>query len=222
MAFPTFGSLIEGVQTRLSEVVGTAANLYSEEMLGAYVQDAFDLVFDKVWVPEYVVYLERTLDGSTGQVTVDIADTTAAEYIAFFKDIRTVFPDNSDKVLPLLPTRINPFELIGSYPRYVSPLAGNKLIKIWPVASTGKIHIIGRQRPLAFDTDDTVKMDRLLLTLGACWLAMESDSTSPGAAEMFQRLYTNRFETEMSNYQNLPLELAPHSISYPTQWEEYR
>ena len=222
MAFPTFGSLIEGVQTRLSEVVGTAANLYSEELLGAYVQDAFDLVFDKVWVPEYIVYLERTLDGSTGQVTADIADTTQSEYIAFFKDIRAVFPDNSDKILPLLPTRINPFELVGSYPRYVSPRAGNRLIKIWPVASTGKIHIIGRQRPLAFDTDDSVKMDRLLLTLGACWLAMESDSTSPGAAEMFQRLYTSRFETEMANYQNLPIELAPHSVSYPTSWEEYR
>ena len=222
MAFSTFGSLIEGVQTRLSEVVGTAANLYSEEMLGAYIQDAFDLVFDKVWVPEYTVFLERTLDGSTGMVTADIADTADDEYIAFFKDIKAVFADNSDKPLPLLPTRINPFLLTGSYPRYVSPRAGERLLKIWPVASTGDIHIIGRQRPLAFETDDTVKMDRLLLTLGACWLAMESDSTSPGAAEMFQRLYTSRFETEMGNYQNLPLELAAHSTSYPTQWEEHR
>lgn len=222
MAFSTFSELIEGVQVRLGEVSGTAASLYSEEVLGAYVQDAFDLVFDELWVPEYMVYLERTLDESTGIVTEDIADTAQDEYIAFWKDIRAVFPDNSDKPLPLLPTRINPFLLSGSYPRYISPYAGNRLIKIWPVASEGDIHLVGRQRPLAFSLTDEVKVDRLLLVLGATWLAMESDSTSPGMAENLQKLFNDRLRSERANTQNAPVELAPNSSYYPTQWEENR
>ena len=218
----TFGELIAQVQVRLGEVQGTAADLYSEEILGAYVQDAFDFVFDKLWVPEYMVYLERTLDGSTGVITADIADTTQDEYIARFKDIRSVMPDGSDKNLALLPTRINPFRLVGTYPRYISPRAGNRLFKIWPVEATGDLHIIGRQRPEEFGLDDEIYIDRLLLVWGACWLASESDSTAPGHSEMFKNLFDARFSDEKANFSNLPLELASHSTNIPTQWEEDR
>ena len=218
----TFSSLIEGVQIRLGEVRGTAADLYSEEVLGAYIQDAFELVFDELWIPEYRVILTRDLDASTGIVTADVADTTDDEYIAYYKDIQLIFPEDSDQPLRQLPTRINPSRLSGTYPRYVSPYAGNRLFKVWPIEADSTLTIIGRQRPvMPFTSTDELKIDSLLLTMGACWLAMESDSTSPGAAENFQNLFNSRLRTERSNMSNQPLALNSNSTAYPTEWTEW-
>lgn len=217
----TFSSLIEGVQVRLGEVRSTAADLYSEEVLGAYIQDAFELVFDELWIPEYRVILSRTLDAATGIVTQDVADTTQSEYISHYKDIQLIFPDGSDQPLRQLPTRVNPSRFVGTYPRFVSPYAGNRLFKVWPIEAAGGLTIIGRQRPVTpFNASDDLKIDRLLLTLGACWLAMESDSTSPGAAENFQNLFNSRLRTERGNMNNQPLALNSSSTGYPTQWED--
>lgn len=220
MAWPTFGDLIEAVQVRLSEVPGTATNLFSEELIGAYVQDAFDLVFGKHWIPEYKVQLERTLDGTSGIATSDIADTALSAYVARWDDIQLVFPDNSDVPLRLLPSRINPFELTGTYPRYVSALNTNRLIQFWPKTSTGKVHILGRQRPIDFALTDPVKIDRPVLITHALWQAVENDSTSPGGAERYERAFKDALRDWIGNKSNIPVEMAPGSRDYPTQWTE--
>lgn len=219
-AYRTFGQCIEAVQTRLSEVPGVAASLYSEDILGAAIQSVFDTVFEKLWLPEYRVMLERTLDGSTGIVTEDVADTSQSEYIDRWTDLRAVFPSTIDMPLRLLPSRINPTLITGTTPRYISPSNTNRLIKVWPLASTGDLVIIGRQRPAPFTLEDTVKLPTELVVVGALAQAFESDSTSPGAADMFSRQYNDAFRTLRGNLSQHPIELAPSSANYPTQWEE--
>lgn len=220
MAWPTFGQLIQNTQTRLSEVTGTSVDLYSEDVIAAYLQDTFDQVFGKVWLPEYTVRLSRTLDGTVGVATVAIADTDEDEYISRWSDIFAIFPDNTDTMLRLLPSRINAAELTGTYPRYVSARNDTKLIQFWPVTSTGDVYIVGRQRPLDFDTDDEVRLDRRLLVNGACWRMLESDSTSPGATERFQNEYLDAFKDLVKNFSNIPIDLSPGSRAFPSQWEE--
>lgn len=220
MAWPTLGDLVEGVQTRLSEVPGTSVDLYSEDVIAAYLQDAFDQVFGKVWLPEYTVRMTRTLDGTVGVATVAVADTTASSYISRWADIFAIYPDNSDAMLKLLPSRINAAELTGTYPRYVSARNDDKLIQFWPVTSTGNVYIVGRQRPLDFDTDDEVKLDRRLLTAGVCWRMLESDSTSPGGTDRFQNEYLDAYRDLIKNFSNIPIDLAPASRSVPLEWSE--
>lgn len=208
----TFNDLIQKVIIRLSQVPGTAVQLYSEDKIAAILQEKFDIFYDELWWPQFMEFFSRTLDGSTGTVSVNIDTITS------YGDIRAIFRGTTDALIPILPSNINPYRVTGDRVYHTSYNDTTKHFQIWPLTSTGDVVIHASVKPDAFATEDTVDFDEVLLVNAACWAAAEDDGTNPGATQRFQSITEARLEQLRGILNSQPIALSNTQSSYPTDW----
>lgn len=196
-------------------VTGTSVQLYAEDRVASYVQQAFDFVFDEMWWPKYMQWFTRTLDGTLGVTTVTLST------IKRFEDIRNIYLDGRRVPIPELQGELNPFELTGDTPLYYSVHEdSDRLIQFWPKAATGTVYIHARVKPDEFSAQDVPNMDRTLLVNAAAWDYSSDDGTNPGAVQKFQQKFERRLQQLKTNTSRRPIEADPRFREFPTEWFE--
>lgn len=210
-----FGDIVTKVLQRLSLVEGLDAQIYAEPRIALAVQHKFDTLFREYWLPEYTTYQEEyQLDGVTGQITGNLTDK-----ILDWRDLHSVFWENSSKPLPLAPVTVRDIDITYPSIRPNMKLPA-KVFKILPVTTTGKVWITYRTKPDDFEEDsDEIFLDTQLLLLGTCYDVLEDDGTNPGAADKFKSMYMDalsQFNKELIH--NIRLDTIPTTRSVVNRW----
>jgi len=200
----------------LSMVTGNSVQLYAEDRVASYVQQAFDFVFDEIWWPKYTQWFERTLDGTLG------VPTTKLSTVKEFEHIRAVYREDYNIPLPQINDLMNPFVLTGTTPLYYGAYEGTDyVIQFWPKTATGTVYINAKVKPDEFSAQDVPRMDRTLLVNAAAWDYASDDGTNPGAVQKFQQKYERRLQQIRANQNQRPIELDPRLREYPQEWWEH-
>lgn len=219
MAYKTKTQLVQDIIASIGEVEGTSVQTYAEPRVDVMLEQIFGIAFRKHWWPQYMVWYERTLDGTLGLVTSNI------NTILDIRDIRVIIPAGQEKAIPQLPPFKNPFNITGTRPRYFESLPvtnasfANKLVQIWPKTATGDIKIHARLYP-TITADTVLYLDDKLLVNGAAWLILDDEDINPNAATNRERLFNEIFANIMKDYGELPIEYsACPNDSYMTNWQ---
>ena len=189
------------------------------------IQHKFDVMFEDVWWNQFMYWLDATLDGTTGVVTVDVsALTTGSPPVAIplvrFEDIHSIFPENSDRPLPRFPDFVNPDNVTGTTPRYIEAVGdAQKIFRILPLTADEPIKIHYRSMPDHFVTGETVNFDSQALVLGSAYDYLEDDGTNPGATEKMSNMFESRVRQLKKSRAWLPHKLDPRvDDAVPDEW----
>lgn len=209
-------ALIQKVVVRISQVPGTAVQVYAEDRIGDMIQHKFDVIFDELWWPQYTGWTSSTLDGSTGVVTSDLSSL-----IKRFQDIRYIFFENENRPIPQLTSNINPYSTGSGRPRFFSRSSNTqKVFQIWPNDATGTVRISYRTKPDDFIATSNVPMDDQVLILGAAYDYLEDDGANPGAIAKFQQMFESRLRQLKELDANNPIQLDHRIDMVPQEWFE--
>lgn len=218
MAYKTMQQIVTAVQNGLYQSAGPQVQLYSEGIIMQLIQDAYEsLAFGKDWWPHMIKREQRTLDGTTGQVT------TAFTHITQYEDIKYVYRENSGRPLPILSLARNTIDYSnGGLAKAIEPTDDSKLFKVWPQDATGDILVIGRKRSTeAFALDETINFDDLALRYFALWSYFTDDDSMQSAAK-YRKLLDDRMKELRDGAFNHPILLDSRSDVIPSEWSEYR
>jgi hypothetical protein len=226
----TVQALVDATTNELSQVPGSSTQIYATSRILQYVQDAFDFCFQSNWWDAYSSFWTGTLDGTTGRLTADIiplSPNTAGLPITSHTNIRSCFPDGSNKIIRSLPPRSNPNLLnttsgpgnpVYSTPDYTFP---NRPIQFYPFTATGNVIMEVRQEPLhPFGLTDILYIDPLMLMLGTCYMYSADDGTNPGQINKFQSMFMKRLTDMIGAENDTPLQLDPRMGPSIDQWME--
>jgi hypothetical protein len=225
MAYLSLTALIEETIKRLRSVQGAGTQLYSESIIASQIQDVYTVVRDERWWDELTAWTQKTLDGTTGRVTVPFTGLQG------FKDIASVYVNTNSQPMPRLHTDVNPYRLSGTHPRYLEPLSlaqdptGTFGFRVWPLASTGTITVRHRADPANVFTDPAVVVpfDDVALINGAAAKYAAGDGANPAFVADFENTFNTRMEQLSRMLASAPIDLDPR-MSFPngvTRWEEY-
>lgn len=214
MADKTLAQLITMVQQELYQIQGASTQVYGEANVSQKIVSSFDMIFSQRWKRHRTI-LSRVLDGTTGEVTVDI--TT----IKSFDDIERIYLENVSRPLTVMDMHTNPSMLTGTTPLgYTPSQTTNKLFTVWPIAATGNLTITGFAHPGTFSSGTTVPFDQWAITYMAAWQYMTDDGSNPDSAAKFQGLFETRLKQLRSNENSEPINLNPSRSFIPDRWTE--
>lgn len=209
MAGTSIGDIVADVITEISQVPGVATQVYSQDRIRQFVQNAWLMEIDEIWWPEYRWIQTVAIDG--GILQDDLIGPISP--IDDWPDIQAVYPEGSNRKLRELPQSVNPTALIGGLNAwYITPDYTNahRPFRVFPTNSTGNVTVVARQRhALPFTTATVQYLDRLLLLYDACWMYTVDDGTVPAQVNKFQMLAGNRRKRLLAGYAQQPLQLDP-------------
>lgn len=219
----TLQEIVEEVIRRLSEVPGLGTQVYAEERIVRLVNSAFKFIRTHAEWPELMQWYTRTLDGTTGKVTVPLINVLGP------KDLKAVFPENSDRKLSILPTSINVNKLIGATSRWVQllgviddPLVNDAryLFKVWPIQSTGNLNILVKHNRVWGDShmEDEMWLDDEAIVLHCCMREANSDGANPAEQNDFSEQFKDRMRQLTRDNHRFPTELNPGGVTTPYTW----
>ncbi len=213
-----FEDLIQQTIRRIGQVTGTSVQIYAEDLIGDMIQHKFDVMFEEVWWNQFMNWLDATLDGTTGVVTVDVSGLPNP--LVRFEDIHSIFYEDSDRPLPRFPDFTNPDNVTGTTPQYIEAVSNaQKVFRILPLTATKPIKIHYRSLPTQFVVGDTVNFDSQALILGSAYDYLEDDSTNPGATEKMSNMFESRIRQLKKSRAWLPHKLDPRaSTDVPDIW----
>lgn len=222
MSYKTKEELIQDVIKLIGEVEGTSVQTYSEPRVSIALDHIFEVAFRKFWWPQYMRWIEATLDGTLGIVTTDLT-----AILKDIRDLRCIIPADQERALPLLPLFSNPFNMTGTKPRFFEALGVNdanfvsRTFRVWPMTAEGDVKLHVRTFPTIIDTT-TLYLDDKLLTNGASWLILDAEDVNPNAAHNCERMFNEIFANIMKSYSELPLENTVGNYgSYLTDWHDH-
>lgn len=197
----TVQTIVDRCIISLSQVPGVSTQVYASDRLLQYVEDAFDLCFDEHSWSSYRSFWTGALNGTSGHLTSDIVPTTPISSpstpIIDYKNILMAWSENSNRPVPEMSPQVNPDTISGGTAMYriADYTFANRPIKFWPEASTGNVRLLVLQEPQhPFALTDTVYIDPMMLTYGACFLFAADDGTNPGQISKFQALFKQRVD----------------------------
>jgi hypothetical protein len=217
MVDKTLTALISETQKLLYQQAGLGVQVYSQDNIAQKIVHGFDLLFtndDYKW-KRFDVYVQKTLDGTTGRVTTDIDEITS------FDDLYSVYRGNTDHRLTKFSSERNPFNVTGTTPmQYMAD--GTRLIRVVPFTSTGDVVLYGRQRPATypFILTDVVPFDYIALTYFAAWSYCADDAANAAQADKFQGLFEERIKQLHKSQNNEPIALNADRVDIPTRWHD--
>lgn len=218
ITFPTFEDAIQKTILQLSMVPGTSVQTYAEDIIGAYVQSAFNDVFDLRFWPRYSSWITVTLDGVVGIPNVDI-DVSLRRY----EDIARMFRGSTNDVINALPGTINPSTITGTTAQFRAPYNtdSERIFRVYPSGSTGTLDLYVRTKPEDFVTDSEIKLDIDLLVLKACWFYSIQDGANSGQAATFNKRFTDRLSIQAHIIDTAsPIPINPSAITgIPSEWQ---
>lgn len=212
MALKLMSAIITDVKVALYQDSGPSAQIYSDTIIQQMIQDGFDAVFLKRFWHAFDVREQLILDGTTGKTTV------APTYLKFYEDVQNVFFTNSRRPIPKLPSTFNTLSLTGTTPRFVAPSGDSKLVKIYPITSTGNVLLVGRRRPTAYITSDTVEFDATCLRHFACFRYYADDGSNPASMGVHQGLFEARLAELIEADQQFSVPLDNQAMGIPSDW----
>lgn len=210
MAGTVIGDIVGDVITEISQVPGVATQIYSQDRIRQFVQNAWLLEINELWWPTYMFIQTVGLDGTTGAITADLKGSIS--FVDDYEDIQSVFPEGSNRKLRELNQSINPQAMVSGKAWYIAPdyTYAHRPFKVYPPSSTGNVVVVARQKhELPFTLDTVVYLDRLLLMYDACWMYTVDDGTVPAQVNKFQMLAGNRRKQIKAGFAQQPLELDP-------------
>ena len=214
MAYKTLEALTTDVERELYQSAGPQVQVYSEEILQQMVVSAFLHVHKDHFWPQHRVRLTRTLDGVTGEVTVDITGITE------YDDIQYVMPETSSRPISVLPAEYNTIGMSGQAARFIEQSATTgKLFTIYPLDATGDLLIIGRTSYDSFLPTDTIPFDHMALKHFTCWQYFVDDEME-ASANKHQAMFNSRYQKLKDAAFNHPIKLDSHSSEIPRGWSE--
>lgn len=217
MVDKTLGELISETQKLLYQQAGIGVQVYSQDNISQKLVHGFDFLFtndDYKW-KRFNVYVEKTLDGTTGRPTV------APTEITNYDDLYAVFRDDSDVKLTKFSTERNPYGVTGTTP-YQYMADATHLVRIVPYTAIGNIVLFGRQRPTTypFILTDIVPFDYLALIYFAAWHYCADDAANASQADKFQGLFEERLKQLYKSQSNEPIALNADRVDIPTRWHD--
>jgi hypothetical protein len=224
----TFVNLIDRTVQELHQVPGQGTQIYAEDIIAQRVQAMFDLLFDKFWWPDYMEWVQRSLDGVSGRFSLKLEDCKR------YEDIRAILTPDSNIPLGELPTDVNPFLLTGGSVLYMEAESISSpdgtyetdygCVRFWPREATDTdLALHFRKKPNAFTASDVnlIRMDDLMLIYGAAYQHLEMDGTNPNGTQMMQGLFVDRLATIQGRLDGKPVVLDSRRGSViPNEWFE--
>jgi hypothetical protein len=226
MAYLALNDLIHRCLLRLRQVPGVGTQAYSEEHLTYLLEEVYDEVRVLRWWDHLMSWEERTLDGTTGKVTVPF--TGARER---FRDVQAVYFERTTSPLPVIQQHSNPYKYSGAIARAVEALpvssfdeSGTHLFRVWPLTATGTVYVRMRLDPFSnmFDinVNNVIPFDSTALINGVCMKYAIQDGTNPGAVVEFDRAYNERIIKLQQQHDSTPLALDERQDFRSQEWIE--
>lgn len=223
MAYKTFTQLMGDVVSAIGEVSGTSVQTYAEPRVRVALNQIFELVFRKVWWPQYMQMYQLTLDGTLGVVT-----TNELFAVKEFRDFRSITIAGQNRPLTILPQNFNPYTLTGTKPVYFSSLNVtdtnylNRKLQIWPKTATGDLVINARLFPTISEATTILYIDDNILVNGAAWMILEDEDINLNAAQNRKELFDEFFSAAVKALADHPMEnpygAVPNS-DYVSEWQ---
>ena len=212
--FVTLNKLIVDVQTRISVVPGVGVQLYGEDSIASMILEGFYTCVDEEWWTHLMGWKQVGIDGVTGTITNDLVDNLTTLGIHSFSDIRSVWYGDSRQVIPELPGTINPFQLSGTFPTYISGTGDPaRPIQVWPPQAIGPIYILGKIYRSRYVGNDIVPFDKIALVNYAAWKYTTDDGANPNQISSFERSYMIRMQQLKIQHNNKPQVLVPQGTN---------
>lgn len=214
----TIKELIERIETRLFMLSGLDVQIHAENQIAEMLRGQYNSLFDDFWYPEYTLHGEGTLDGTTGQLTIDIDDK-----VRRFKDIRTVYWNEDERPLPMLHTNAS-YGRVRTRSVMPSPNP-KKVFMIVPATETGPVHFWYRTRidkdvwdNQIFDTE--INMDDEVLMYGVVAEFLSNDDSNRTAKDDYDKKFALRQKQIRDAQWQIPLYKRKQERDGPaTRWE---
>lgn len=214
----TIQELLERVEKRLFLVSGLDVQIHAEDQLLEMLRHKYNVLFEDFWYPEYMLFREETLNGTTGEVTADLST-----HIRRYKDIHTIYWDEDEDPLPQVTPGSN---LNRIRTRSIMPSgSATSVFKMIPVTETGTVGIWYRTRIADSIWDDQVlsteiNMDDEVLLLGTVYDFLLNDDSNPRATEEYKNAFGARQKQIRDAQWNLPINKRKLDRDGPlTRWE---
>lgn len=215
----TLREAITQVTRNMSLTNGVAMTPYSEETVASYLIAAHEMIVEEAEWAEMMIRRQRTLDGTTGKITVLITDTDD------WKQIKRIYHSASMTPLGVVSSYINP--LIVSAPFGYRGLApeedhvgpGKYLVQFMPETLNGDV-LFDIQRVIDFTQEPeniVLPIDWWLHVYHASWAYANDDGTNPAQIMKYQQLYSQRMKQVMAKENSRPSYLNPNQ-TYPGDW----
>jgi hypothetical protein len=222
MAFMNTTDLVQRCIVRLRQVSGVSTQTYSENVLAHLLEECYEQCRALRWWDHMTTWQTRTLDGTTGRVTVPFVGARER-----MRDVQTVYADTWNRELAFLTQHTNPGRLTGTNPRMVEALSvtddptGGYLFRVWPLTATGDVRVRLRADTVGVFTTATVivPFDATALINGACMKYAVVDGTNPGSVMEFDRAYAERVRQLLQQHDSTPLEMDTR-VGHQTDWIE--
>lgn len=225
----TVSEIIEAAQKLIGEVAGIGVQTYGESITLDHVKRGFNMMHTKYHWSEYIEWMQLTLDGTTGRLTIP---SNNFQFVREFGDFITIQPTGTRYEVPMLAKRENPFTFTNStYPtRYKSiPVSdadfATKRLQFYPVTCTGTLDIQVRVYPVAFgseiDSDTEIHLDHDLMTYTAAFQHLAFDDTNQNALNVIQNMMETRYNDLIANRADKPLQVSG-GAGIPSTWQECR
>lgn len=195
---------------------GLDVQIHAEDRIVEMLRERYIDLSDDHWWKDYTYQKTYSLDGTTGQVTVDVSSD-----IRKFSDIRTIFYNQDDRPLPQLSIATNPTKVKR---RCIDPVADvTKVFRVLPIDSDGPIHLWHRLTLTEQWWDDKtydedIPMDATLLVLGVAADFLVDDGDNDLAAKNLMLTYDTRLEQFRNLQFNLPLFKTDQSQDTTDDW----
>lgn len=214
----TIKTLVERVEKRLFLVSGLDVQIHAEDQIVEMLRSAYNTFFDEFWYPEYTMYLSSNVNGTTGEIVLNISNM-----VLRYKDIHSVYWDEDEDPLP----RISPGTSLGRVrTRCIGP-SGNpdSVFRLYPMDETGPVHFWYRTRiaDSVWDNhlyDTEINMDDELLLAAAVYEFLVMDDSNQMATQEHFRKRETRLKSLRDAQWQIPLSKRPLERDGPlTRWE---
>src|SRR5687768_10716401 len=130
----TIKELVERIETRLFLAAGLDVQIHAEDQIVEMLRGVYNTLFDDFFDPNYTLYMQATLDGTTGKVVEDLSTI-----ILRYQDIHSVFWDTDETPLPRVTPGTNPSRIRR---RSILPSGeASSVFRLYPNDETGPVHI---------------------------------------------------------------------------------
>lgn len=215
----TVAEAIVKVGLNMSLVAGQNMSPYSDDQVGQYLSNAHDMLVEKYVWPELVSGFVKTLDGSTGKVTVAF---TPADGLTSYRQIKHIYSQNVQRELPLISGIINPLmqsSVIGyKILNIKDDPNGQYIFAVQPATWSGQVAVVANLKADFSNPDTVIPIDDTLHIWIATWMWAEDDATNPGQAEKYLKLWQDRITDIRTNVNVGPYAMNPFNGPLDQWW----
>lgn len=220
MAYETVGDAITEIAQNISLVNGQGMTPYSDDLMISLLQQANHFIrLEQIW-DEMVLSYTRTLDGTTGRITLGVPSTEVSTPLSIFR----VFHESSIKPLPRTSARTNPLIATAMYGYGLlspaqDPGPQKLLLQFSPITLTGSVYFQAKAKFDFTDRDLVIPVDFWLHVWRACYQYAQNDGTNPGQIDSFKDNYNNTLKLVKDAQNSAPISADPYRLTSDTWWE---